>query len=149
MPEQQVINTHGMTVEFGKHRGTLYTRMPISYLKWMINANHGQADIAKAELSRRGVSLTIDLEISGHAINRASQLCIHLWERTRRPIQDDSAKYEGLHAWLIRLAGEALGQLPPSEGIEPKTEGVVIYQGLKLVFHMDGVWPVLKTVMVG
>jgi hypothetical protein len=129
------IDTHHMVCDFGKHKGELYTRIPVSYLKWMVNVGHNQVEIAQAELDRRGTT-TPNLEISGHAIDRASLLCLKLWQLTRN--QD-----EGLHAWLIRMSQEAL------ESVGGEVEGKVLYSGMKFVFEMDGVWPVLKTVMPG
>jgi len=118
---------------FGKHKGTPWTRVPVSYLKWMINVGHTQAVIAEEELRRRG-TVTPDLEVSGHAIDRASQRCLDKWKETRRD------KKEGLHAWLVRVAGEARmhGKLH---------RGKYQYLGMQFAFEEDGVWPVLLTVM--
>ena len=127
------INTHGMTVDFGKHKGTLYTRLPVSYLLWMVGVGHSSKHIAQAELDRRGTVLP-ELDVSGHAIDRASLSCRKIWHETRK--QD-----EGLHAWLCRIAAEGLAAGEPDE------EGRVFTHGMKLVFEMDGEWPVLKTVM--
>ena len=41
-----------------------------------------------------------------------------------------------------------LGLQMPSEAVNPKADGVVHYHGMKFVFAMDEVWPVLKTVVV-
>ena len=30
-----MIDTHDMRVEFGKHRGERWTRVPVSYLRWI------------------------------------------------------------------------------------------------------------------
>ena len=48
------INTHGMVIGFGKHKGELYTRVPVSYLFWMVNVEHQDAATAQAEIDRRG-----------------------------------------------------------------------------------------------
>lgn len=129
------MNTHGLTIEFGKHRGELWTRVPVNYLKWIIN-EPGMAEnvkeIARAEMERRG-SVTPDLDISGHAIDRASLLLGKTWLNTRN-------HDEGIHAWLCRVAAAALvdGEKLPS--------GKIRYKGMKFVFETDGCWPVLKTV---
>ena len=128
------MDTHGLTINNGKHAGTLYTRLPVSYLKWMVNVNHSQCEIAKAELKRRG-TVTPDLDISGHAIDRASLHCRKIWH-------EDRVLDEGLHAWLVRIATEAL------EANETKN-GKYLWKGMKLAFEQDGNWPVLKTVMRG
>ena len=116
-----MIDTHGMICDFGRHKGTPYTRMPVNYLLWMVNGNHSRAEIAQAELYRRGTTVP-ELDISGHAIDRASLRCRRTWHETRG---DD----EGLHAWLCRLSKEALAQAKPDE------EGRCFYLGLKLVFE--------------
>lgn len=127
------INTHGMICEFGKHKGTPYTRLPVSYLLWMVNVKHSKQEIAQAELDRRG-TVAPDLDLSGHAIDRASLRCLNIWQSTRQ-------KGEGLHAWLARVGREALDAAPPDK------DGRCFYMGMKLAFEMDGAWPVLKTVM--
>lgn len=128
------INTHNMVVDFGKHKGALYTRLPVGYLTWMVNERHSRADIAAAELKRRGTTLP-DLDISAHAIDRASLHCRKIWHENRG---DD----EGLHAWLHRMAVEALKT-------EPDEKGRYHHLGIRWCFELDSVWPVLKTVMRG
>ncbi len=127
------INTHGLVCDFGRHKGALYTRMPVGYLKWMVNSRHGKADIAAAELERRG-TVTPDLDVSGHAIDRASLSCRKIWHTNR-------GENEGLHAWLVRVAREALDK----NDIDAK--GRYHHVGMRFAFELDGVWPVLKTVM--
>ena len=127
------INTHGLICDFGRHKNFLYTRMPVSYLKWMVNSGHRKADIAAAELKRRG-TVTPDLDVSGHAIDRASLTCRKIWHETR-------GSDEGLHAWLVRMANEAMAKA----NIDDK--GRYHHNGMMLAFENDGVWPVLKTVM--
>ena len=133
MTHTPAIDTHNLVCDFGKHRGERYTRIPVSYLKWLANTPGHQAQaIAKAELERRGTT-TPDLDVSGHAIDRASLSCRHLWHQTR-------GDEEGIHAWLCRMAAAAL-----AEGTE--RDGKIAHAGLLFAFERDGVWPVLKTVM--
>ena len=131
--EKEKINTHNLKCDFGKHKDELYTRIPVSYLKWMVNADHSKKEIAQAELDRRG-TVTLDLDISGHAIDRASQHCLEIWQET-------SLEDEGLNAWLIRISKLAL-----DEG-EEIDDGKFRYSGMNFVFELDGVWPVLKTIV--
>jgi hypothetical protein len=70
-----------------------------------------------------------------HAIDRASLHCLNIWQETQRD------KEEGLHAWLVRLATEAL------QVDQRDDKGAYLHQGLRFVFEQDGIWPVLKTVM--
>jgi len=126
------INTHGMICDFGRHKGVLYTRLPVSYLKWMVRNNHHKKDIAESELKRRG-TVTPTLDISGHAIDRASLQCIEMWKATSSPD-------EGLHAWLARMSQLVLGA-----GLDKDGRGY--RNGIRFVFDVDGEWPVLKTVI--
>jgi uncharacterized protein (DUF3820 family) len=127
------INTHNLICDFGKHKGEPYTRLPVGYLTWMVNSNHSRADIAEAELKRRGTVMP-ELDISGHAIDRASLNCRKIWHQSR-------GENEGLHAWLQRICKEALEK----KDIDDK--GRYLWGDVQLVFEMDGRWPVLKTIM--
>ncbi len=131
------INTHNLVCDFGRHRGTLWTRMPISYLRWLCNAVPERAAIAKAELERRGTT-TPDMEITGHAIDRASQCLLERWQES----QFISSNPVGLHAWLLQVAQESR-----KHGVIDD-QGRVHHRGVILVFADDtSEWPVLKTVM--
>ncbi len=128
-------DTHGVRLDFGKHRGELYTRAPIPYLKWMVNENHSRSKFAKAELERRNIQLTeLPVEISGHAMDTASL-------RVRRTWHEDRGSDEGLHSWLMRVAVEAL------ESNKPDIAGCIFHKGMKLVFVEGELYPTLKTVM--
>jgi hypothetical protein len=126
------INTHGYIMQRGRHAGEPITRVPVGYLKWMVNSRHSEADFAAAELARRG-TVTPDIDISGHAIDRASLNCRDIWHQTRD-------KEEGLHAWLVRVSKEAL-----EEG--ERRGDKISHIGMLFAFERDGCWPVLKTVM--
>ena len=125
------MNTHGLVVDFGKYKGELYTRVPVSYLKWMVQSGHSKSDIAVSELDRRG-TVTPEIEVSGHAIDRASLHCLDIWKKTRN-------KDEGLHAWLCRKAVE-------SRLSDPDSSGRYYCNGMCFVFE-EGKWPALKTVI--
>ncbi len=125
-----------MLVDFGTHHGKRYTRVPVSYLRWMVNDGHSRAEIAKSELERRGIPLAnAPIEISGHAIDSASLRVWKIWKSTRA-----SAKV-GLHAWLIETVIDAL-----SHG-EPNSDGRINYNGMILVLARGELWWTLKTVM--
>ena len=119
---------------FGKHEGTPITRVPVSYLRWMVNNNTRQADQARAELERRGTTCP-RLEISGHAIDRASQRLLEIWQSKRK-------KGEGLHSWLVRTVEKALkGGAVSGDKIK--------FRGMVFVFDRSTAeWPVLMTVML-
>lgn len=126
----------GETLGFGKHKDLPWTRVPVGYLKWMLTEATMRADRrqkAAAELARRGTA-TPDLDVSGHAIDRASLKCRKTWHETR-------SENEGLHSWLCRVAREAL-----DKG-ERDDQGRYLHLGMKFAFEEEGSWPVLKTVM--
>lgn len=129
------MNTHGLVCDFDRHRGTPYTRLPASYLKWMVNSGHSRAEIAAAELARRG-TVTPDLDVSGHAVDRASLFGLDVWAATRQ-------EGEGLRAWLYRVAVKALAAGPPD------AQGRRQHHGSIFAFEQEGAWPELKTVMRG
>lgn len=126
------IDTHGIRMSNGKHKGERVTRLPVSYLKWMVRERHSMADIAAAELARRNTT-TPDIEISGHAIDSASLRIRKIWHENR-------GENEGLHAWLCRVGAEALEH-------GERREDKLVHAGVKWVFEQDGEWPLLKTVM--
>ena len=122
------MNTHNLKVDFGKHKGELWTRIPLSYLKWLINEiDH---EIAKAELERRGRFVPDKLEISPHALDNASLRLRKIW-------YEEGNKQIGLYTWLYKRAVEALEQ----------NKEAVIDKGIKFVFKFGNYYPVLKTVM--
>lgn len=125
-------------MNFGKHKGERWTRLPISYLKWILN-QPDMAEVTKAtaqaELERRGTILNYELELSGHAIDRASLACLRYWKDLRK---DDN---EGMHAWLQRIAYDALAH---GRKIDDTT---FEYKNLKFSFAFGEMYPTLKTVM--
>jgi hypothetical protein len=129
-PEQ----LHDLRIDFGKHRGERWTRLSQNYLRYLINTEHPQAYLARAELERRGISELPDLEITAHAVDRASQNCLDIWQRTRKGD-------EGLHAWLRRAVKEAL------ERGERDAAGRYLWHGMRLVIYQGVQFPLLKTVM--
>jgi hypothetical protein len=67
------IDTHNLIVDFGKHKDERWTRIPLSYLKWVLNEmaeSDQRHQIAKAELERRGDTMPTEVEISNHAIDK-------------------------------------------------------------------------------
>ena len=132
---------------FGQYAERPITRVPVSYLRYMVNefdqANPWQT-AAVMELRRRGTVLPA-IEISGHAIDRASMYppIMKLWKSTAN-------KNEGLHAWLCRHAILA-GSLGLTETVGPTIDGgrdVVCYAfDIKWVIHVGNNFPVLMTLM--
>lgn len=136
MATNQTPSYEGQTLGFGKHKDMLWTRCPIGYLKWLLNQQDmpkHRKDIAQAELDRRG-TVTPDLDVSGHAIDRASLHCRKIWHETKRD-------GEGIYSWLCRVARHALDLKDVDE------QGRYHHLGMRFAFEDGAEWPVLKTVM--
>lgn len=127
------INTHNLICDFGRHKGEPYTRLPVNYLHWMVNANHSRADIAKSELERRGTPMP-EIDLTGHAIDRASLNCRKVWHETK-------LEGEGIYSWLARVCKEALA----IKNLDKK--GRYVWNNLRLAIEVEANWPVLKTVI--
>lgn len=108
------IEIHGKKIDFGRYGGELWTRLPISYLKWILNTFDNEREayvLAQTELDRRGIVIDQKVEISEHAIDRASLRCMSIWRETRQA-------NEGLHAWLYRCASEAFWRINYKSGCD-------------------------------
>ena len=125
--------TRDVILEFGKHKDVRIQRVPVSYLFFMVRNQTRQWLYAEAELDRRGTVIP-QIEVSSHAIDRASL-------RIRKIRHEHRGKDEGLHAWLARASWDAWN-LRQSEGSYE-----VLHLGVKWCFKLEGVWPVLLTVM--
>lgn len=131
-PTGDNINTHNIFVDFGKYKGERWTRLPLSYLKFLINADTQYRDIARAEIARRGTNLDGGIELSAHAIDRASLLLQNQWKQWRE-------KDEGLYSWLNRMCKEAL-----KYGF--KMDDTYLYHNMKFIFNFGALNTTLKTV---
>lgn len=128
------MNSHsGYVMKSGGYMDQPIQRVPTDYLTWMVNADHTEAEAAKAELERRK-SVIGSVEILPVAVDRASTGCLRVWERTRN-------SREGLYSWLVRMANGAL-----ASGVEK--EGKLAYGGMFFSFDRSGPWPLLKAVSV-
>lgn len=130
------MNNEPFVFSTGQHKGKRITRVPVSYLRWMVGANHTDAAEALKELQRRGTVFP-KVEVTHHAIDRASLRCRDLWLATRR-------RNEGISAWLHRAAIGALKNYPLTE-----PQARVYYAGMKFQFkaaEVETAWPVLLTV---
>lgn len=122
----------------GKYKGELISRIPPGYLKWMVSSCHQYMGFAKAELERRGTTES-SIEITAHAIDRASQRLLDIWQRERKDA-------EGLHSWLARISADAIERALVNEN-HPNAENVrTEHLGVVWVFEMKFVIPVLKSV---
>ena len=125
-------NLHGRRIFDDESRGERLTRIPRVALRRMIRDGHPDAALAEAELERRGDTAKYDIEISAHAINRASQRCLRAWRKHRQPD-------EGIQTWLARIAREGLIAAGERRN-QIERDGIVI------VFNHDGAWPLVTTV---
>lgn len=135
---------HGHLITFGKYRGERWTRVPLSYLKHMSNNGYGETKrLSDLELQRRGYLWTPDIELTGHAIDRASLKLRMQWMASR------TSDEEGLHTWLARIAGQAYASIgaPELGPVEKPYDVLALYDGMKLVFTVGHMAPVLKTIM--
>jgi hypothetical protein len=126
------IDTHGYLMRTGRFKGQRITRVPASSLLGMVRAKHEEADAAAAELDRRGTVIPL-VDVSGHAIDRASQLCLKHWRRTRN-------EGEGMYAWLVRMTLQALKRGHPRGD-------KIAYDGMLFAIDDTGALPALKTVI--
>lgn len=118
---------------YGKHRGELLTRVPVSYLEWMANNNvYPLRETAVRELTRRGVPPK-EVNISLHAIDRASLRVAQEWRRDMEP-------GEGLYSWLCRVTLEA-----KRDGYA--CNGAYYHKGLRFIIEDGAVGPTLVTIM--
>ena len=132
-------NTHNVLIEFGKHRGERWTRLPLSYLKWILNEMSKDSEawaMADAELERRGDTMPTEVEVSNHAIDKASLRVRRLWH-------EDRGENEGLYSWLVRISTEALA----TKNKQGEQNERLNYKGCKLIFTYGNFYPTLKTVL--
>lgn len=127
------ICTHGMRIDYGKHNGELFTRLPVSYLRYIINQGAPMADVAKAEFERRGDTMP-KVELSGHAIDSASIRVSRIW-------RDTMNEGEGIYSWLQRMTLEAI------EHGEPRKSGRIRYNGMEFAIAQGEEFPTLKTIV--
>lgn len=142
------INTHNVKMTFGKHQGELITRVPLGYLEWMVNEMEGERKaLAEAELKRRGTSHP-EIDVSGHAVNRASISCGSIWRKDCKKKEGYESSMllrnisEGLHTWLCRVSKEAYDKN------ETDHAGRYLHKGMKFVIEKKGEWPIVKTIML-
>lgn len=126
------IDTNHYFMRSGRFRGQRITRVPAASLVGMVRARHAEAEYAEAELTRRGTKVP-QVDVSGHAIDRASQACLKHWRRLR----EDG---EGLYSWLARMT---LLALKHGHRRGDKTA----YDGMLFLIDTAGALPALVSVM--
>ena len=146
------VNTHDLIIGFGKHAGERWTRVPVDYLKWLIDQKpnprfEDQAEnrkIALAELRRRGIAASDleRLELSEHAIDRAAETCFSVFRADRKYDRNKNPE-EGLCAWLRRVATEAM----ENGKLDPVDDTVYRWKRMRFVIKRGEAHPTLVTVM--
>lgn len=120
-------------VHFGPYKGTLWNRVPIHYLKEIVDTQPEDTTIwwqAKKQLEKRAVSKEKQMDISRHAINRMSTRFLDEYISKRKELP--RGDHEGIVGYTNRLAWDAI-----KDGtILPNTEdGIMIeYQNKKWKF---------------
>ncbi len=119
--------------------------MPVGYLRHLANNAYGDSQkLATIELKRRGHGFRPDIEITAHAIDRASMKLHMNWQLTKKDAD------EGIHSWLARIAGEAYAEHGP-ETLQRETEApydlTIDWQHTRMVFSIGHHYPTLKTIM--
>ena len=132
------VRTDNVEIGFGKHRGQLWTRLPVSYLRWIMQQERkGQIekaqDYAGSELERRGTDLSIEMEITPHAINKCSLRHMGLYRAKKK-------KDEGIYTFILRMASFSI------EKGEELVDGKRKIAGVTFCFDFSLCQPVLKTV---
>jgi spore germination protein GerM len=65
-----MVDKKPLICDFGLHKGEPYTRVPASFLTWMIGANHKKSHIAVQELKRRELAATNQIHIALNEIDK-------------------------------------------------------------------------------
>lgn len=138
------VNTANARLAFGKHCGELVTRIPVSYLRWLVIAGVSAPvqlpaegtqvsahRVAAAEMERRGERLN-SVEISAHSVDRFSVHGLSIWRREAR-------KGEGMYSFIERVAASLMAT--------DSGKCTVEHLGLRWIFDHSGRVPVLKTVV--
>jgi hypothetical protein len=121
----------------GRWCGELVTRVPLAVLRRIARGTGPDAAMAAAELNRRGAVLPA-IEITMHAIDRASQSLLGVWRKTRQP-------GEGLNAWLHRMAAEAVEARRDAHTEKPAK--LRSPAGIEFALDWTGKYPLVKTVV--
>jgi len=138
------MNTHNLIINFGKHKGERWTRVPKNYLVWLVNqpevvtGMENNKVIAQAELDRRGTVIDSEVEISSHAVDRASLKFRHIWHQT-------ALKNEGIYTWLSRISNEVIKNTSTPFVQGRPDRGT--YLGITFIFKWGKYYPILKTVI--
>lgn len=131
------MDTHGVKLDFGRHKDKLVTRVPFSYLSWMVNEfppDDPKHMLADAELKRRGTKIPT-IQLSAHAIDRFSQRRLKVY----LDYVSNGGK-EGLYTWLAQIAAKAY------ESRDKRTNKGT-EEGITFAFEDGHSFPVVKTVL--
>jgi len=109
-------SVHYQIIHFGPHIGKPYTRLPIQYLRWLVNKDvqfENANKMALAELQRRGISLEKrHVDVSMHAIDRVTTDYFDVY------LEHRASPREGVASWLFRTVENRLSWNSPSAGQE-------------------------------
>lgn len=129
------IDSTAIYIKEGKFRGMTLNRVPQSYLTRIINEGYPEAEYAKLELERRGTPYSDNpVEVSNHAIDRLSLRCLDIFAT-------DSQENEGLFAWAVRVAAEAISW------DNRDSQGRFVHKGMRFLIDFSPKTPLLVTVL--
>jgi len=134
-------NTDDIIFNFGKkHSGKRMAEVPADYLRWVMNTVSDKPQIvhlATRQLEQRGSLEIPQVDLSPHAVDRASQRMLAAW------LEDTNESREpGLYRWLAEKTGKAI-----AEGTSPPNEpAVFIHDGFVYFIAPGNLYPTLKSV---
>lgn len=119
----------------GRFKGVAITRTPLKYLQWADrNMEEHLSKKAREEIERRGVPQRT-LEVSDHAIDKASTRFCQIW-------QAETCMSVGLLTWLSKRAEQALESVPARTDEKMK----ISHAGIVFVFDLSTTVPFLISV---
>lgn len=134
------INTHNLIVDFGRYRGERWTRLPLEYLRWLGNQESHNSEIARAEMERRGSVVDMEVEISSHAIDRASEKHLDKWLKEKHMLG-------GIHHWLHFRACLARDKSKTRQYKNVGQKYKVTDNGMKFLFEKGKLYDKLVSIM--
>ena len=132
------MDIHSYVMRIGEFAGRKITAVPSGYLRKIVKARIDEWKAAELELQRRGTEVPV-VDLSAHAVDRASCRLIDHWRATR-------IENEGFYTWLARLAEAALNSRKPA--IRNGSDVEVKFCGLRFLLCVPkGNKPRLKTIV--
>lgn len=126
-------------LQFGKYKGKRIDQVPMSYLRWILTQKFGSEieKYAREKVSRNN-TITDNLDVTRHAIDKFSLLFLDTWEE----------RNIGLGSYVTRKALEANEKGKDiSKHRHENDERIMEWEGIRYVFNNDSNFITLITVM--